>query len=438
MRHLRLACLALSALGAVGTIAGLVLGAPALSAPAAVLAAVGLALGLGAVAPLKSFQYTAWIIAAVVAAMIYPGAFLKWGDFDLRHKWVVLVVVQLVMFGMGTQMRLKDFVGVLKIPGGVVVAVGCQFLIMPLTGWLLTRFFPLPDEIAAGVILIGCCSSGLASNVMCYIAKANLALSITATSVTTLLSPLMTPLWMKLLADELVEVSFLGMMAEIIKIVIVPIGAAMIHDYLKTASPAGRVWLARAQALCGTLVVLLILQRDATWIATLSPGPALGLELAGFILGAVAFGGLYHQLTKQFPLLDGAMPVLSMAGIVYFTTITTAAGRNNLLLVGGVLILVAMLHNTAGYFFGYWLARLCRLDRASCRTVAIEVGLQNGGMASGLAGAMGKLATVGLAAAVFSPWMNISGSILANWWRRHPVDDTTPTTDGEVTPVTPT
>ena len=120
------------------------------------------------------------------------------------------------------------------------------------------------------------------------------------------------------------------------------------------------------------------------------------------------------------------MPLLSMAGIVYFTTITTAAGRDNLLLVGGLLVLVAMLHNGAGYFFGYWLARLARLDKASCRTVAIEVGLQNGGMASGIAGAMGKLATVGLAAAVFSPWMNISGSVLANIWRRRPVNASAP------------
>jgi BASS family bile acid:Na+ symporter len=138
----------------------------------------------------------------------------------------------------------------------------------------------------------------------------------------------------------------------------------------------------------------------------------------------VAFGGLYHWLTRVFPRLDSTMPFLSMAGIVYFTTITTAAGRNNLLLVGGLLIVVAMLHNGAGYFFGYWLARLARLDKASCRTVAIEVGLQNGGMASGIAGAMGKLATVGLAAAVFSPWMNISGSLLANYWRRRPTGAT--------------
>ncbi len=424
MVRFRQICLFLAAPALLGLIAGVLLGHSSLWQPAAVLSAITLAIGLGAVPPLKGYQYTAWIIAAVVAAMIYPAAFLRVGEFDLRNKWLVLVVVQCVMFGMGTQMSLRDFAGVMKAPWGVFVAVAGQFVIMPLSGWALTKIFPLPDEIAAGVILIGCCSSGLASNVMCYIAKANLALSITATSLTTLLAPLMTPLWMKLLAGRLVEVHFLGMMTEITKIVIVPIAAAMIHDYLKTASPAGRAWFSRAQAVCAAALAALIFWRDAAWIAGLSPGAALGLELARFARGAVIFGVLYHQLTRVFTRLDGAMPLLSMAGIVYFTTVTTAAGRNNLLLVGGLLIIVAALHNTTGYFFGYWGARLCRLDLASCRTVAIEVGLQNGGMASGLAGAMGKLGTVGLAAAVFSPWMNISGSILANYWRRRPVDDT--------------
>jgi BASS family bile acid:Na+ symporter len=423
MPSLRKVCLYLTAPALLAILAGVVLGQPALWQPAAVVAAVCFALGLGATANFKGYQYTAWIIAAVVAAMIYPAAFLKWGDFDLRNKWVILVVVQMVMFGMGTQMSLKDFIGVIKMPWGVVVAVGCQFLVMPLSGWILTKFFPLPDEIAAGVILIGCCSSGLASNVMCYIAKANLALSITATSITTLIAPIMTPLWMKILAGRLVEVRFLNMMTEIIKIVIVPIAAAMIHDYLKTASPAARAWFTRAQLVCGTAVVLLILFRDAAWIAALPPGGKLLLEITGFALGAVAFGVFYHQLTRLLPRLDATMPFLSMAGIVYFTTVTTAAGRDNLLMVGGLLFIVAALHNGAGYFFGYWLARLARLDLASCRTVAIEVGLQNGGMASGIAGGMGKLATVGLAAAVFSPWMNISGSILANYWKRRPTTD---------------
>jgi BASS family bile acid:Na+ symporter len=399
-------------------LAGLVLGRAALWQPAAVILALGVTLGMGGVEAMRSYRYTGWILVAVVAAMIYPAAFLRWGDVDLRHKWLVLLVVQAVMFGMGTQMKLSDLAGVLRMPWGVVVAVGCQFLIMPLTGFALTRIFAFPPEIAAGVILIGACSSGLASNVMTYLARGNLPLSITATACATLLAPLMTPLWMKLLAGTLVEVKFFAMMMEIVKIVIVPIGAAMLHDYLKTATPAATRWLRRAQAVGGTGAVLLLLTRNSEWRLALPPGAAIAVEVAGFLMGAVAFGVWFHQMTRIFPRIEKAMPLLSMAGIVYFTTVTTAAGRDNLLAVGGLLVLVAMLHNTAGYIFGYGLARLCRLDVRSARTVALEVGLQNGGMASGLAGAMGKLATVGLAAAVFSPWMNISGSLLANWWRR--------------------
>jgi BASS family bile acid:Na+ symporter len=116
------------------------------------------------------------------------------------------------------------------------------------------------------------------------------------------------------------------------------------------------------------------------------------------------------------------MPLISMFGIIYFTTVTTAAGRENLMKVGLLLFMASVIHNAAGYFFGYWLSRLFGMDKNSSRTIAFEVGLQNGGMASGIAGSMGKLGTVGLAAAVFSPWMNISGSILANYWKRKPVD----------------
>src|SRR6478752_5550216 len=101
----------------------------------------GLAIGLGAVSSLKGYQYTAWIVAAVVAALVYPGAFVKWGDLDLRNKWLVLVVIQLVMFGMGTQMSLHDFSGVLKTPRGVMVGLLCHFSVMPLVGFGLTRLF---------------------------------------------------------------------------------------------------------------------------------------------------------------------------------------------------------------------------------------------------------------------------------------------------------
>jgi bile acid:Na+ symporter, BASS family len=147
------------------------------------------------------------------------------------------------------------------------------------------------------------------------------------------------------------------------------------------------------------------------------------VNLSDFFAGAIITGVLYNFLYQKFPKLDKIMPLISMFGIIYFTTVTTAAGRENLMKVGVLLFIASVIHNAAGYFFGYWLSRLFGMDINSSRTIAFEVGLQNGGMASGIAGSMGKLGTVGLAPAVFSPWMNISGSILANYWRRKPVND---------------
>lgn len=316
-----------------------------------------LAVGLSETS-LKSFRFTVCIIAAVVAAMCFPERFLSIGSFDLRNKHLIRLIVQIVMFGMGTQMNLKDFLGVVKMPKAVIIGIACQFTIMPLVGFSLAKTFGFPPEIGAGIILIGSCSSGLASNVMVYIAGANLALSVTLTAVAQLLAPFLTPMWMKLLAGQMVEVEFYSMMKNIILMVLLPIIVALIYNALRKDK----------------------LQR-------------------------------LHRI----------MPVLSMAGIIYFTAVTTAAGRDHLLQIGGLLFVAAILHNSIGYVLGYWATRLCGLDKDSCRTIAIEVGLQNGGMASGLAGAMGKLATVGLAPAIFSPWMNVSGSVLANFWKKHSV-----------------
>jgi bile acid:Na+ symporter, BASS family len=422
MLHFRRICLALAAIALLALLAGLALNRPALWQPAALVGTAGLAIGLGALPALASYQFTAWILVTVVAALLYPQGVIHWGDVDLTNKWIRLIAIQAVMFGMGTQMGLRDFAGVLRNPWGVFVAVFSQFTVMPLVGWGLTKIFPMEPEIAAGVILIGACSSGLASNVMCYIAKANLPLSVTATACTTMLAPIMTPLWMKILAGTLVKISFVGMMTEIIKIVLVPIGAGLIHDYLKWASPRGRA-ITHALAAASAVGALVLIFGWSKITTGLSPDAILLLELLGFLLGAVAGGVLYHRLTLLMPWLDRWMPVVSMLGIMYFTSVTTAVGRDNLLRIGGVLFLVAALHNGLGYVLGYWLGRAGGLDKNSARTVAIEVGLQNGGMASGLAGSMGKLATVGLAAAVFGTWMNISGSILANYWRRKPVAD---------------
>ena len=392
--------------------------------PASVCLAVTLAIGIGAIASLKNYQYTAWIIVAVVAAMAYPHAFLKWGSIDLRNKWLILVVVQMVMFGMGIQMSIRDFSGLATTGKGVLIGLLCHFSIMPLMGFMLTRIFHFDPEIAAGIILIGSCSSGLASNVMVYLARANLALSVTVTAMATLVAPFLTPLLMRLLAGTLIEVKFISMMMEIIKIVIVPIGAAFLHDYLKRASAKGKRNTYIIAIFC---VLWLIGQAIAAWSwlsVNLTPDALQSAQVFNFFTGAFLAGSVYHLFYSLNNNIDKYIPYLSMFGIVYFTTVTTAAGRDNLLHVGLLLFMASVIHNGAGYFFGYWLSRLFKLDKNSARTIAFEVGLQNGGMASGLAGTMGKLATVGLASAVFSPWMNISGSILANYWRRNPVGKT--------------
>ena len=424
MKSINRIALLLSGIAALVLVTGLVLGNESVFKPAAVSAAVLLAIGLGAIESLKGYRYTAWIIAAVVAGMIYPFAFTHWGSFDLRNKWVMLVIIQLVMFGMGIQMSLRDFTGLAQTGKGVAIGLLCHFSIMPLMGLLLTKIFHFEPEIAAGIILIGSCSSGLASNVMVYLARANLVLSVIVTAMATLAAPFLTPLLMKLLAGTLIEVKFFNMMMEIIKIVIVPIGAALLHDFLKTAGPGGK----RTVTILFIISVILLgalFTGGWNYLETNIASAQLlqSIEIFAFLLGAVIAGVLYHQLAKRYPKVDSIMPYFSMFGIIYFTTVTTAAGHENLMKVGVLLFISSVIHNTAGYFFGYWLSRLFRLDKNSSRTIAFEVGLQNGGMASGLAASMGKLGTVGLPAAVFSPWMNISGSILANYWRKRPVKE---------------
>jgi BASS family bile acid:Na+ symporter len=426
---LRQLCLAIAAVAALAVVSGALRHHASIWQPAAIVLAVSVAIGIGAVPPLRGYQFTLWIVAAVVSAMIFPAAFLNWGPVNLRNKWLILIVIQLVMFGMGTQMSIRDFAGVVRMPRGVIIGIIGQLTIMPLVGYALTKLFDFPPEIAAGVILIGACSSGLASNVITYLARANLPLSVTLSMLGTVMAPLATPMWMKLLAGEYVPIDFFAMMMDIVRIVLVPVGAAMLHDYLKFARPGGRAVVYVAGVL------------GAAYLAVLAYG-ALGFGIAqtvaAFLASAFVGGIVYHGLTRLLPALDRAMPLLSMAGIIYFTTITTAAGRNNLMAVGAMLFVAAVLHNGFGYCLGYSFARLCGLNRTDARTLAIEVGMQNGGMAGGIAAGMGKLGTVGLAAAIFSPWMNVSGSILANYWRRRiPRDEPVePEARGfEVTPV---
>jgi BASS family bile acid:Na+ symporter len=301
---------------------------------------------------LKGFSFATLIFGAVSLSMFYPAPFVQVGNFQMKS--LIVPLLQIIMFGMGTAMSVKDFIGVVKMPKGVLVGLACQFTIMPILGFAIASLFGFPAEIAAGVVLIGSSPSGLASNVMAYLAKANVALSVTLTAVATMLAPLMTPMLMELFAGEFVPIDFWGMMWSIMRMVILP------------------------------------------------------------IIGGLLFNHFFHGKT---PWLDKAMPILSMAGIALIIMIITAAGRDSLLSIGLFLIIAAILHNAVGYFLGYWGCRLFKMDERDCRTIALEVGMQNGGLASGIALEMGKVATVGLAPAVFGPWMNISGSSLALYWR---------------------
>ncbi len=426
MLTLRRSCLGFAAVGAILIVVGLVAGYASLWQPAAVATSVAIALGLGALPALATFQFTAWIVAGFVVAMIYPEWLLHLGSVDLRDKRIIGTLIQLVMFGMGTQMSLRDLAGVIRMPKAVVVGVGLQFTVMPLVGFTLAKAFGFPPEIAAGLVLIGSCSSGLASNVMAYIAHANLPLSITLTTVATLLSPLMTPLWMKVLAGEMVDVDFVAMMLEIIKLVVVPIGAAMLADYLVHATPRGRRIVYSIAAVAAALLVACALGMGDYAAERLAGNSFAAFTVFTYLLGAVVFGVVYQLITRRMPQVARLMPWIAMFGIVYVTSVTAAAGRDQLFVIGWLLLIAVAIHNTAGYLLGYWLSRACGLDEKSARTVALEVGLQNGGMAASIAAAKGQLGTLGLAAAVFNPWMNTTGSLLANYWRRRPIDPTHP------------
>jgi bile acid:Na+ symporter, BASS family len=300
---------------------------------------------------MKNYFFTISIVFAATIALIFPQFFIEINGFKL--KMLIVPLLQIIMFGMGTTMSLADFRSVVKTPRAVFVGLLCQFTIMPFVGFALANLFSFPPEIAAGILLIGCSPSGLASNVMAYIAKANVALSITITSCATLLAPILTPALMKLLAGQFIDIQFNAMMIDILKMVILPI--------------------------------------------------IIGLAVNYFF-------------KKYTDVLNRILPILSMAGIAIIIVIITAAGRDALLSIGGVLILAVLMHNLLGYLLGYWGGRLFGMAEQDCRTIAIEVGLQNAGLASGLALGMGKVATVGLAAALFGPIMNTTGSILATWW----------------------
>lgn len=290
------------------------------------------------------------VLLVAVVSLAVPSSFL-WID-----TWVINPMLGLIMFGMGLTLAPQDFKIVLSRPKDILFGCLAQFTVMPLLAWTLAWAFSLPKELALGVILVGCCPGGTASNVITYLAKGDLALSVGMTATSTLLAPVMTPLLVWLLAGTMVDVDTMGMLMSIVYVIIAPIIAGL---FCQRFLPS----------LTRSVVPYL---------------PAFSSVVIALVVGII----VSHNATR--------------------------------LLVGGMLvILVVMLHNVLGLTIGFLIGRLLKLERAKCVAVSIEVGMQNSGLASSLAVlhfAAYPLATI--PGAIFSVWHNISGALTAKLYSR--------------------
>jgi bile acid:Na+ symporter, BASS family len=288
--------------------------------PFVIGAFICLAIGGGGTPKIRQMSFTIWVLAAVCTGMYYPQYFQRVGDFKFTS--LIVPLIQLIMFTMGTEMSLKDFEGVIKMPKAFVIGLVSHFTIMPVIGFALAKSFGFPPEIAAGVILMGSVPSGVTSNVLAFIAKANMPLSVTIAAISTLVAPVITPFLMKILAGQYVEIDFVKMMIHVVEIIIVPI--------------------------------------------------VLGLIVNKLIRNGIKW-------------LQAIMPIISMCGVLMMLIVIVSSGRDSLLKIGPLLFISSIIHRSIGYLLGYWSGRFVGLDERSCRTISLEVGMQNGGLAAGIA-----------------------------------------------------
>lgn len=293
---------------------------------------------------------TLLVVAVTVVALLCPASFGWIGT------WVITPMLGVVMFGMGLTLRAEDFGPVVRHPKAIVVGELAQFVIMPLLAWALCRVLALPQELALGVVLVGCCPGGTASNVICYLAKGDIALSVAMTGVSTLLAPVLTPCLVWLLAGQSVEVDVLGMFQSIVCVVILPI--------------------------------------------------VLGLVVRRY----------FGMVTRR---VEPLLPMVSSLAIAFIIGIIVAHNSESILSCSLIVAFVVMLHNVLGLALGYALAALTGSSNGQRSAIAIEVGMQNSGLATSLATshfAMFPMAAV--PGALFSVWHNFSGSVAAQIFRR--------------------
>lgn len=291
--------------------------------------------------------FALWVVVFALIALCFPAAFV-W------LKAYIPWVLGIIMLGMGMTMTVDDFKGVLQNPKAVLIGVVAQFVIMPSLAYLLCKLLQLPAEIAVGVILVGCCPGGTASNVIAYMAKANTALSVACTSISTFLAPILTPTIFYLLASQWIPIDAGSMFIDILKVVIFPI--------------------------------------------------ILGVTLRTF----------FKQKTEQYIQI---MPLVSVIAIVVIVAAIIAASKASILQSGLLILVVVILHNSLGFLLGYWASRLLKLPYPDAKAVSIEVGMQNSGLGVTLAAIhFAALPITAVPSAIFSLWHNISGPALATYW----------------------
>ncbi|MEI2386713.1 bile acid:sodium symporter family protein [Breoghania sp. JC706] len=289
--------------------------------------------------------FALWTILFALLGFFLPDV------FRLVVPWIVPLLA-LIMFGMGLTLSGRDFAEVLRRPFEVGIGVVSQFLIMPLIAVGLTSVIPMSPEVAAGVILVGCCPGGTSSNVMTYLSRGDLALSVACTSVTTLLAPFVTPFLVWTFASQYLPVDAGAMFLSIVKIVLAPLAL-------------------------------------------------------GFILQKLA--------PKLVRAAVPALPLVSVAGIVLIVAAVVAVSKGKIIESGLMIFAVVVLHNGLGYLLGFFAARTFGLSLAKRKAIAIEVGMQNSGLGAALASAHFSPAAA-VPSAIFSVWHNISGALIANYF----------------------
>ncbi len=290
------------------------------------------------------------VLLCAVAALVFPEA--------LGHLKPSLInpMLGVIMFGMGLTLKGEDFRVVFSRPKDVIIGCVAQFTVMPLLAFALSRLFALDEALMVGVILVGCCPGGTASNVITYLAKGDLALSVGMTAVSTLLAPLLTPLLVLLFAGRAVDVNVVGMLLSILWVVILPIALGLL---------ARRLW------------------------------PSVTQHAADYL------------------------PAISSLAICVIVMIVISANAGRLLSGGAVVVAVVVLHNVCGLTLGYLAGWMLGLDKAKRRAISIEVGMQNSGLATSLAAIhFAALPMAAIPGAIFSVWHNISGAVLARIYSR--------------------